>query len=182
MQRDAGAFARDRNGPVQFGHCKPARRLRSFIAVKRTKLTTILMIVLLAIGAALAAGPLIAPACTPVKGDDIVTVPLAELGPGTARFFCYRDSAGHQVRFVLARGNDGIVRSVFDACRQCYRFHKGYTVADGFLICRLCGNRYKLDEMQAGKASCQPVHLDNTRRGDRVEVRVAALEKGHSLF
>jgi uncharacterized membrane protein len=104
------------------------------------------------------------------------------LTPGTAQFFCYRDRAGHEVRFVLARANDGIVRSVFDACRQCYRFHKGYTVADGFLICRLCGNRYRLDQMQTGVASCQPVHLENSQHGNTVEVRVAALEKGQQLF
>jgi uncharacterized membrane protein len=147
-----------------------------------TKLATILVIVALAIGAAVAAGPMFAPRCSPVNGNDVVTASLDELSPGTARFFCYRDRAGHEVRFVLARANDGTVRSVFDACRQCYRFHKGYTVADGFLVCRLCGNRYRLDQMQAGMASCQPVHLENSQHGNKVEVRVAALEKGHQLF
>jgi uncharacterized membrane protein len=150
--------------------------------VKGTKLATILVIVALAIGAAVAAGPILAPRCSPVNGESVVTAPLDALTPGTARFFCYRDPAGHMVRFVLARANDGIVRSVFDACRQCYRFHKGYTVADGFLICRLCGNRYRLDQMQTGMASCQPVHLENSQHGNTVEVRVAALEKGQQLF
>ncbi len=107
---------------------------------------------------------------------------MNDLSRGSARFFCYRDRSGHLIRFVLARGVDGTVRSVFDACRQCYRFHKGYTIADGFLICRLCGNRYKLDEMRTGLASCQPVQLENTLRGGKVEVRVSALEQGHALF
>ncbi|MGD0290190.1 MAG: Fe-S-containing protein [Candidatus Binataceae bacterium] len=150
--------------------------------MKGTKLATILVIVALAIGAAVAAGPLLAPRCVRVNGESVVTVSLDGLTPGTAQFFCYRDRAGHEVRFVLARANDGIVRSVFDACRQCYRFHKGYTVADGFLICRLCGNRYRLDQMQTGVASCQPVHLENSQHGNTVEVRVAALEKGQQLF
>jgi uncharacterized membrane protein len=150
--------------------------------MKGTKLATILVIVALAIGAAVAAGPLLAPRCVRVTGESVVTASLDGLTPGTARFYCYRDRAGHEVRFVLARANDGIVRSVFDACRQCYRFHKGYTVADGFLICRLCGNRYRLDQMQTGVASCQPVHLENSQHGNTVEVRVAALEKGQQLF
>jgi uncharacterized membrane protein len=150
--------------------------------VKGTKLATILVIVALAIGAAVPAGPLLAPRCDRVNGERVVTASLDTLTPGTARFFCYRDRSGHEVRFVLARANDGAVRSVFDACRQCYRFHKGYTVADGYLICRLCGNRYRLDQMQTGMASCQPVHLENSRHGRTVEVRVAALEQGQQLF
>ena len=150
--------------------------------MKLTKPAAILLAVALAIGAAVAAGPMFAPACTVANGTDVVTVSMDDLSRGSARFFCYRDRSGHLIRFVLARDDDGAVRSVFDACRQCYRFHKGYTIADGFLICRLCGNRYKLDEMRVGLASCQPVQLENTQRGGKVEVRVAALEQGHALF
>jgi uncharacterized membrane protein len=141
-----------------------------------------MFVVALAIGAAIAAGPMFAPECTLTNGTNIVTISTNDLTRDTARFFCYRDHAGHLIRFVLARRDDGAVHSVFDACQQCYRFHNGYTVADGFLICRLCGNRYKLDQMRTGLASCQPVQLENTQRRDKVEVRVVALEQGHSLF
>jgi uncharacterized membrane protein len=138
--------------------------------------------VALAIGAAVAAGPMFAPECTRANGSIVVTVSTNDLTASSARFFCYRDLAGHIIRFVVARGDDGAIHSVFDACRQCYRFHKGYTVADGFLVCRLCGNRYKLDQMRTGLASCRPVQLENSEHGGKVEVRVAALEQGHSLF
>jgi len=150
--------------------------------MRPTKIAAILLAVALAIGAAVAAGPMFAPECTLANGTDVVTVSVDDLTRGSARFYCYRDRSGHLIRFVVARGDDGTVRSVFDACRQCYRFHKGYTIADGFLICRLCGNRYKLDEMRVGLASCQPVQLENKEHGGKVEVRVAALEQGHSLF
>ena len=119
---------------------------------------------------------------TRVDFSWVVTVSMGGVGCGKARFFCYRDRAGHLIRFVLARGDDGTVRSVFDACRRCYRFHKGYTIADGFLICRLCGNRYRLDEMRVGLASCQPVQIENAEHDGKVELQVAALERGHSLF
>ena len=150
--------------------------------VKGTKLATILVVVALAIGGAVAVGPMFAPRCSPLSGDAVVTASLDELTPGTARFFCYRDRAGDEVRFVLARTSNGTAHSVFDACRQCYRFHKGYTVADGFMVCRLCGNRYRLDQMKAGMASCQPIPLENRQHGNKVEIRVAALEKGQPLF
>ena len=79
-----------------------------------------------------------------------------------------------------ARANDGAVRSVFDACRQCYRFHKGYIVVDGFLVCRLCGNRYRLDQMETGMASCQPIHIENTQHGNKVEVKDKDKKAGDS--
>ncbi len=150
--------------------------------MKLTKLSAILIGVALAIGAAAAAGPMFAPRCTTVDGTDVITVSTADLSRGSARFFCYRDHSGQLIRFVLARGDDGIVRTVFDACRQCYSFHKGFTVADGYLICRQCGNRYKLDKVREGLASCQPVQLENTEQGGKVQVRVAALEEGRKLF
>ena len=66
-----------------------------------------MFVVAVAIGAAVAAGPMFAPACTLANGTDIVTVPTDDLSRGSARFFCYRDRAGHLIRFVLARGDDG---------------------------------------------------------------------------
>ncbi|MBI3760184.1 MAG: DUF2318 domain-containing protein [Deltaproteobacteria bacterium] len=150
--------------------------------MKLTRLTTILIIVALAIGAAAAIGPMMGPGCTQTQDTYVVTVPTGDLARGSAKFYCYRNHDGQLVRFVLARGHDGIVHSVFDACRQCYRFHKGFTVDDGFLVCRLCGNRYKLDDMRVGLASCQPVHLESVESGAKVQVKVAALEQGSKLF
>ena len=102
--------------------------------------------------------------CTMVTGNDDVAINAFALRPGSARLFCYTDDAGKQLRFVLARGNDGKVRSVFDACRQCFTFHKGYRVVGGELICRVCGNHYPIDRMAEGKASCVPVSLPHRRR------------------
>jgi uncharacterized membrane protein len=150
--------------------------------LKLTRLTTILIVVALAIGAAAAIGPIIAPGCTLTQGTEVVTVPTGDLNRGSAKFYCYRNHDGQLVRFVLARGDDGVIRSVFDACRQCFRFHKGFTVDNGFLVCRLCGNRYKLDDMRIGLASCQPVHLESAESDSKVQVKVAALEQGSKLF
>ena len=94
-----------------------------------------------------------------VTGVDDVAVNVSALRPGSARLFCYTDNAGKQLRFVLARGNDGKVRSVFDACRQCFTFHRGYRVVGGELICRVCGNHYPIDQddgRQSVVRACQP--------------------------
>jgi uncharacterized membrane protein len=126
--------------------------------------------------------PLVRPQCTVLIGNDTLVIPGASLVRGAVRFFCYRDRAGERLRFILARDSDGNVHAVFDACRQCYKFHKGYSVLGGYLVCRLCGNRYALKEMQAGKASCVPVKLPLAQRGDSVEVKVVDLRRGRPLF
>ncbi len=137
---------------------------------------------LVAVVAIVAVLPILRQRCTELRGDETVAVSMARLNGGGARLFCYRDRAGERLRFLLARGNDGKVRAVFDACRQCYKFHQGYDVAHGMLICRLCGNRYPIDHMTNGEASCVPVSLPHHEDASRVEIKVSDLKSGASLF
>lgn len=102
--------------------------------------------------------------------------------PGHAQLFCYTDDAGRKLRFILARGDDGKVRSVFDACRQCFTFHRGYRIAGGELICRVCGTHYPLNHMTQGKASCVPVSLPHDGDSGVVHVKTADLKAGRALF
>jgi len=143
-----------------------------------------LVVALLGAGitAAVIASPMVRPRCTKLTGSSTLIIPVAKLARGTVHFFCYRDSAGAQVRFVLARGTDDRMQSVFDACRQCYKFHRGYTSSGAELICRLCGNRYKIKDMHIGKASCVPVSLPVAQNGDAVRVKITDLKNGRSLF
>jgi uncharacterized membrane protein len=120
--------------------------------------------------------------CTEVTGNGEVAIKALALRSGTARLFCYTDDAGKQLRFVLARGDDGKVRSVFDACRQCFTFHKGYRVVGGELICRVCGNHYPIDRMAEGRASCVPVSLPHEDASGVVHIKTADLKAGHAFF
>ena len=120
--------------------------------------------------------------CTTVDGSADVAVNVSALRPGSARLFCYTDDAGKRLRFVLARGDDGKVRSVFDACRQCFTFHRGYRVVGGELICRVCGNHYPIDRMTEGKASCVPASLPHEDNSGIVHIKTADLVAGRALF
>ena len=120
--------------------------------------------------------------CTMVTGNGDVAVSLSALAPGSARLFCYTDDAGEKLRFVLARGDDGKVRSVFDACRQCFTYHRGYRIVGGEMICRVCGNRYSVNRMTEGKASCVPASLPHEDGAGVVHIKTADLVAGHALF
>ncbi|HLH77878.1 MAG TPA: Fe-S-containing protein [Candidatus Binataceae bacterium] len=121
------------------------------------------------------------PVCTQLEGHDQLRILANEVAPGTARFFCYSD-AGAQVRFVLARDSEGKLHSILDACIQCYKFRKGFSFSGGYLVCRLCGNRYPIKTMTKGKASCVPVRLATRTTGDSIEVRTADLRAKRWLF
>lgn len=137
------------------------------------------LIAVFAIGAAL---PIVRSRCIELQGTDILTVSMARLEHGEAHLLCYHDRAGERLRFLLARGNDGTVHAVFDACRQCYKFHQGYDISHGMLVCRLCGNRYSIDHMTKGEASCVPVSLPHHEDGSKVEIKVSDLKSGAALF
>ncbi len=122
------------------------------------------------------------PRCTELDGAETLSVPLDALAIGTPKFFCFHDHRGEKLRFVLARGTDGKVGAAFDACRQCYKYREGFTAADGNLVCRLCGNRYPVEQMTTGKASCAPVALGAEVKDGAVKVRVSELKNGASLF
>jgi hypothetical protein len=50
------------------------------------------------------------------------------------------------------------------------------------LICRLCGNRYPINHMTRGEASCVPVSLAHHEDSSRVEIKVSDLKSGAALF
>ncbi len=142
---------------------------------------------LLAIAAVGAAGlamtvSMAKPGCTSVDGKDALVISGRVLDKGVAKTFCYRDDAGKNLRFVLARGTDGKVRSIMDACSQCYAYHKGFAYSDGYLICRQCGNRYAINHILAGKASCVPIAVPSNETDGKVTIRTADLKKMEWLF
>jgi uncharacterized membrane protein len=120
--------------------------------------------------------------CIAVSGAGVLSINLDQIKSGHARTFCYTDRAGEKIRFILARGSDGKIRSVFDACRQCYTYHRGYAVSGGDLICRVCGNRYRVEQMLTGKASCVPVGLPHQEESGVAKVKTADVVAGRALF
>lgn len=124
-----------------------------------------------------------APSFISVGSDsDLVTIPTDTLGREQVKFYSYRDRAGEELRFILGRDSRGEVHAAMDACQRCFTYHKGYIWSHGYLICKFCGNRYKLQAMESGLASCVPLKLPIrvTRRG--VNIKTVDLEHERGLF
>ena len=135
-----------------------------------------------AVTAAVLWNPFSRPACLRVSGVDRVAINVAGIGKGQAKFFCYRDAAGREIRFVVARDRAGRVRVALDACRQCYIYREGYTTSRGHLVCRFCGNRYRIERMNTGEASCVPLGLRYVEQANVVRIPVADLRANEAMF
>jgi uncharacterized membrane protein len=83
---------------------------------------------------------------------------------------------------VLARADDGKVRSVFDGSRQCFSYRKGYRLDNGGLICQSFGNRYRIEQITRGAASCVPVGLPHQEDSNQVRIKVSDLSSERNLF
>src|SRR5712692_3205866 len=127
---------------------------------------------------AIAAGP----RYIPVSTNSSISVETNDLRQGDVRFFRYRDRAGDQIRFLLARDATGRTKAAFDACQRCYMYHKGYAGSRGAIFCRFCGNRYKLEAMESGLAPCVPVELPLQIHGRTLNKSPAERESGRGLF
>ncbi len=123
-----------------------------------------------------------APEFITVSANPSISVETNDLGRGDIRFFAYRDRAGDQIRFLLARDSTGRIKGAIDACQSCSRYRKGYVSSRGDLVCRYCGNRYKLEAMESGLASCVPVKLPFQMTGQTVTIKPADLERERGLF
>jgi uncharacterized membrane protein len=152
------------------------------MSVARNKRVFVLSTIVGVIAVLAIASSAIRPRCIEVTGSERLTIPLSDIAKGAASFFCYRDTAGDRLRFVLARDPAGTLHAVLDRCRQCGQYHQGYAYSDGALICRFCGNRYRLKDMEAGKASCVPMALPMAQRGATVEIKTSDLERGYRPF
>jgi uncharacterized membrane protein len=122
-------------------------------------------------------------ACTPVTADnDALLLNVQALSDGSARKYCLKTPNSRTVRFIVARGSDGKIRVVLDACRTCYRNNLGYKLSGREIICGFCANRYSIDSLSVGRASCTPLTMPFEEHGGLLRIRLSDLKKGEAFF
>ena len=123
------------------------------------------------------------PGCTEVEGKDTLVISDRPDRQGHRANLLLPRRGRKKLRFVLARASDGRVHSVMDACSQCYSYHKGFAYSDGYLICRLCGNRYPIDHiLEPAKPRACRSRLPSSETDGNVIIRTADLKKNRWLF
>lgn len=114
--------------------------------------------------------------------DGEVVVEMAGVAPGTGRFYSYRTAAGVRLDFFVYRDSAAKPHAVLDACKECYRWKKGYRLDGEEVVCVKCGMRFTLDGLERGTGSCVPIALAAVERGESLVIPAASLEAGARYF
>jgi len=117
-----------------------------------------------------------------IVDDGTARVALADVGEKGCEFFAYITARGRRVDFFIYRESSGIYRAALDACRECYRWHKGYRLREGAVVCRKCGETFTFDSLHEGRGSCTPIALSSSLEGDFLAIPIAELEAGAKYF
>lgn len=114
-------------------------------------------------------------------GGDVV-LPVANFADGQARFYRYATAAGREIRFVVMKNSDGVVRAAFDTCDVCYRERRGYRQVGDNMVCNNCGKAFRSVDVNVLQGGCNPAPLERIVRNDQVVLTAAALDAGAWYF
>ena len=168
-------------------------------AQKKSRMASILVIAVLALGAGAAylilggvkdrpspsavavAGPDVAEGPSPAAAGD-VAIPISELSGGKAKFFEYKASDNTSVRFFVIKSSDGVYRAALDACDVCYAGKKGYYQDGDDMVCKKCGKRFSSALVNEVTGGCNPISVPRAVEGDKLVIKAAELERRRTYF
>lgn len=92
----------------------------------------------------------------------------------TAATFIPYSFNGLKMEIIAVRASDGTIRTALNTCQVCFRSGRGYykQVGDVF-VCRNCGNRFRVDQVEKIKGGCNPVPIlegDKADLGDSIGI------------
>lgn len=112
----------------------------------------------------------------------VATADLSGIAAGGGRFHAYRAKSGIVVNVLVYRDGSGTPHALLDACHTCSRWKQGYLLEHGEVVCRKCGERYKLDALARGVGSCVPMPLNAEQRGGELAIPAGELEAAAQYF
>lgn len=123
-----------------------------------------------------------ATAAAPVaaSGAD-VTIPVADLSDGQAKYYSY-DAGGVEVKYFVLKSSDGEYRVAFDACDVCYPNKKGYSQQGGVMVCNNCGQQFDSTQINEQRGGCNPSPIERSVDGQDLVLKTADLQAGVKYF
>ena len=123
-----------------------------------------------------------ATAAAPVAaGGADVTIPVADLSDGQAKYYSY-DAGGVEVKYFVLKSSDGEYRAAFDACDVCYPNKKGYSQQGGVMVCNNCGQQFDSTQINEKRGGCNPSPIERTVDGQTLVLKTADLQAGVKYF
>ena len=114
-----------------------------------------------------------------VSGRDAV-VDASALTQEVPQFYTYRYQ-GKNISYFVIKLNDTVV-SFFDACASCYPHKLGYRCEDGAVVCRACGLKFSVSQLEKGIGGCYPIRIAGRTEKGKYLIPLASLEAEAGRF
>ncbi|NSW76414.1 MAG: DUF2318 domain-containing protein [Candidatus Atribacteria bacterium] len=117
-----------------------------------------------------------------VQGGAI-SISEKELQKHQVHFFHTFLSPERPIYFIVIRV-DSNYQVLANACRLCFQAKSGFYEEDGYLVCKVCGNRYRIEEVATVQEGCSPVPIETNliAKEGKIVVSRESLEKVSSYF
>lgn len=117
------------------------------------------------------------------QGGDIL-INKSEI-TSTAKFYKYK-SGNVNMEVMAVKATDGSIRTALNTCQICYDSGRGYYTQQGsYMVCKNCGNKFNLDQIEKIKGGCNPVPIlaeDKTETVDTITISSTYLDTQKSFF
>jgi uncharacterized membrane protein len=114
--------------------------------------------------------------------NGIITLPVAKLADGKARFYKFEDG-GKEIAFFAVKASDGSIRTAFDACDSCFRSKKGYEQQGDKMNCNNCNQKFAINRLGPNASGgCNPGYLPHQTNGANVSLKASDLKDGAKYF
>lgn len=124
---------------------------------------------------------------SPIDGESVSTGGdisiIKDEVTSTAKFYPYNTDDTY-MEVIAIRATDGSVRTALNTCQVCYSSGRGYYEQDGdVLVCKNCGNRFTVDQIEVIKGGCNPVPiLDENKTEDDQKIVINGDSLGQYAF
>lgn len=114
--------------------------------------------------------------------NGTITLPVAKLSDGKARFYKFEDG-GKEITFFAVKASDGSFKTAFDACDSCFRAKKGYEQQGDKLNCKNCNQKFAINRLGPNVTDgCNPGYLPHQLSGDTISIKASDLKNGARYF
>jgi uncharacterized membrane protein len=112
-----------------------------------------------------------------LKAGTDLTLPLGDVKPGKLFLFTYRLSPSATTQLAVQRGDDGVIRVAFAACRACWRSY--HYERSGKIVCSRCNNTISFPDpgqTPEEERGCSSVAIAHSIEGGQLVVRAQEIE------
>ena len=111
-----------------------------------------------------------------------VVLEVGDLRPLQIRFFRFLNAGNQEVKFFVARDENGALQVAFDASDNDFKLRRGFRLDGAWIVNNKCSTSFHVSEINSQPSGCAPVPLRFRAAGDRVVLAESDILEGWRYF